>query len=104
MSQKSDKPEDRFWLSRKFWMAVISAAVFTALAVTETVTFTSGEVMTFVLGLAGISIGGHIVSDVASMYAPESSDAVPVDEVAELVGEAVSAALDAKEESTDEEG
>lgn len=58
-----------FWTSRKFWMSITSAAVFTALAVTGTVAFSSGEVMTFVLGLAGISIGSHVVTDIASMVA-----------------------------------
>lgn len=67
MSQQKNEPDVRFWLSRKFWMAVISAAVFTSLAMTKTVMFSSTEVMTFVLGLAGISIGGHVVTDIASL-------------------------------------
>lgn len=67
MSRQKNDPDVRFWLSRKFWMAVISAAVFTVLAASKAVVFSSSEVMTFVLGLAGISIGGHVVTDIASL-------------------------------------
>jgi hypothetical protein len=58
-----------FYMSRKFWMEVIAAGVFLTLALTETVVFTSKEVMLFVLGLAGIAVGGHAVTDVGSMLA-----------------------------------
>ena len=58
-----------FYLSRKFWMEIVAASVFLALALTKTVTFTSQEVMLFVLGLAGIAVGGHTVSDGISMIA-----------------------------------
>lgn len=58
-----------FYQSRKFWMEVVAAGVFLTLALTNTVTFTSEEVMVFVLGLAGIAVGGHAVTDVAAMIA-----------------------------------
>ncbi len=58
-----------FWQGRKFWMEIVAAGVFLSLALTETVTFTSQEVMIFVLGLAGIAVGGHAVTDVGSMIA-----------------------------------
>ncbi len=64
--KKEDVP---FYVSRKFWMEVVSAGVFLTLALTNTVVFTSQEVMIFVLGLAGIAVGGHAVTDVGSMIA-----------------------------------
>lgn len=67
MSQQKNEPDVRFWLSRKFWMAMVAAMVFTAFGISKTVVFSSMEVMTFVLGLAGMSIGGHVITDVASL-------------------------------------
>lgn len=56
-----------FWTSRKFWMEVVAAAVFVAFGVTETVTFSSTEVLVFVLGLAGIATGAHAATDIAAI-------------------------------------
>jgi hypothetical protein len=58
-----------FWQSRKFWMEVISAGAYLALALTRTVEFTSAEHMAIILGLAGIGIGAHTVSDVGHRIA-----------------------------------
>ena len=65
----SDKEQGPFWESRKFWMEIVAAGVFLTLALTETVTFTSQQVLIFVLGLAGIAVGGHTVTDVGAMIA-----------------------------------
>lgn len=67
MSEDKANGKVPFYLSRKFWMEVVAAGVFLALALTETVTFTSQEVMIFVLGLAGIAVGGHALTDVGAM-------------------------------------
>lgn len=53
--------------SRKFQLTIISVVMFVILAVTKTVEFTNEQVMIFILGLSGMSITGHVVSDVASM-------------------------------------
>lgn len=58
-----------FWKSRKFWYVLIAAIVFVSLALTKTVVFTSDQVMVFVLALAGLGIGGHTVTDIASTIA-----------------------------------
>jgi hypothetical protein len=58
-----------FYVSRKFWMEIVAAGVFLTLALTQTVVFTSEEVMIFVLGLAGIAVGGHALTDVGSQIA-----------------------------------
>jgi len=68
MSEQKNE-EGVFWLSRKFWYTVLAAAVFTTFALTGTVTFTSEQVMTFVLGLTGLAIGGHTITDVMSQFA-----------------------------------
>lgn len=65
--QKNQNGDGKFWLSRKFWFTVISATVFLVLALTEKVAFTSGEVMIFVLGMAGISHASHVITDVAGL-------------------------------------
>ena len=67
MSKKNgEKP---FYLRYKFWTTVMAAGVFLSLALSETVTFTSEEVMVFVLGLAGITAGAHALSDVGHAIA-----------------------------------
>ena len=58
-----------FWQSRKFWMEVVAAGVFLSLALTRPVTFTPEQVLIFVLGLAGIAVGAHAVTDVAAIAA-----------------------------------
>jgi hypothetical protein len=58
-----------FYLSRKFWLEIVAAGVFLTLALTQTVVFSSQEVMIFVLGLAGIAVGGHALTDVGAMIA-----------------------------------
>ena len=69
MAEMTAKTEKPFWMGRKFWYAVIAAGIFLALALTGTVIFTSGEVMTFILGLLGINVTGHVATDVASIVA-----------------------------------
>lgn len=60
------REEERpFWLRTKFYYVIIAAVVFLALALTGTVSFSSDQVMIFVLGLAGLGIAGHTVTDVA---------------------------------------
>lgn len=64
MTTVKEKP---FWLRTKFWYAVIAAAIFLALALTETVVFTSNETLTFILGLLGINVTGHAATDIAAI-------------------------------------
>ena len=65
---QSDKSAP-FWLSRKFWYAVMATAAFLALAITETVHFSSDQVMTFILALLGITVGGHAATDIGAQIA-----------------------------------
>ena len=58
-----------FWLSRKFWYAVMATAAFLALAITNTVEFSSDQVMTFILALLGITVGGHAATDIGAQIA-----------------------------------
>lgn len=61
------KSEAAFWLSRKFWYTVMAVIAFLALALTGTVTFTNEQIETIILSLLGISVGGHAVTDIASI-------------------------------------
>lgn len=55
------------WKSRKFWKEVLAVIIFLVLIFTHTVEFTSEQVITIILGILGIGVGAHTVSDVASM-------------------------------------
>jgi hypothetical protein len=56
-----------FWQSRKFWMQIMAVILFAVLAVTKTVEFSSEQVLVFVLGLAGLGMGAHAATDIASL-------------------------------------
>ena len=64
-----DDKSTPFWLSRKFWYAVLATVAFVVLAVTGTVTFTSDQVMTFILALLGVTTGLHAATDIGSQIA-----------------------------------
>lgn len=66
-----------FWQSRKFWMQVIAALVFAALAMTKAVEFTSEQVLVFVLGLAGIGISAHAATDIVSLITASRKPEAP---------------------------
>ena len=56
-----------FWLSKKFWYAIIAVAVFLVLALTGTMTFTADQTINFILMIFGINVGAHTATDVASV-------------------------------------
>ena len=58
-----------FWLSRKFWYAVLATVAFVVLAVTQTVEFSSDQVMVFILSLLGVTTGLHAATDIGSQIA-----------------------------------
>ena len=67
MSDQKNGKEGRFWESRKFWYAVIAVGAFLALALTGTMTFTEEQTINFLLGLFGINIGAHALTDISSV-------------------------------------
>ena len=54
---------------KKFLYSLLAVGVFLSLALTGTVVFTSEESMTFILGLFGINVTGHALTDVAALIA-----------------------------------
>ena len=67
----------KFWEDRAFWMQLVAAAVFLAIALTQTVVFTSGQVLLFVLGLSGIATGSVAATNVANAFAGRAPAAAP---------------------------
>jgi len=59
--------EKPIWTRTKFWYAVMAIVSLLILAITDTVVFNSQEIMTIILSLLGISVGGHALTDVAGI-------------------------------------
>jgi len=66
---KSATQEKPFWQGKKFWMEMVTVVAFVALAVTKTATFTNTEILVFLLGVLGIGVGGHTLTDSVSLIA-----------------------------------
>ena len=58
-------PTKPFWQSRKLGYVLLSIFGMVLSAVTGQTFFTPAEVVTFSLGIAGIGVGGHTVSDIS---------------------------------------
>ncbi len=63
--------------STKFWWAILGVAMFMTLALTGTMHFTEQQAMEIILGLCGLGIAGHTVTNVAAVLAQRNANASP---------------------------
>lgn len=89
-----------FWQSTKFIYAVIAVAAFLALALTGTMTFTSEQSIEFLLGILGINVGAHTLTNVSAIvgqfFGNQQGDG-------DVVGTVVEAGTDEDEDADDGE-
>jgi len=63
-----------FWQSRKLWYTAMALVAFMALALTGSVQFSSEQVMVIIMGVLGLSVGGHAATDIAAMVTRRGAD------------------------------
>ena len=67
--QAKDGQQGPFWQSRKLWYTAMALGALLALALSGTVSFSSEQVMTVIIGVLGVSVGGHAATDIAALVA-----------------------------------
>jgi len=99
--ENGDKP---FWKSTKFVYALIAVAAFLALALTGTMTFTSDETIKFLLGVFGINVSAHALTNISAIvgqFFGRGGTVTPLAAATEELSSEANITVDAKDEESD---